>query len=147
MQSPSRPSLIGLLALLAIAALGGCSENVSDRAILEISPAEVAERLAKAPKGVVAVDARGAEAFAAGHLPNAVRLPLNAMGTDARSAPSAVRGKSLIVVYGHDPGSVGAIALTKRLMSMGVGDVRFMRAGFIGWRAQALPIEGAGAVD
>ena len=127
--------------------VGGCAAAVSDRAILEISPAEVAERLAKSPKGVVAVDARDAEAFAQGRLPGAVRLPLNAIGNDSENAPQAVRGKSLIVVYGEDPGSAGAIALTKRLMSLGVGDVRLMRAGFISWRAQALPIEGASARD
>lgn len=147
MKCPTFLSWIGLVVALALVALPGCSQNVSDRAILEISPAEVAERLAKSPKAVVAVDARDAQAFAEGRLPGAVRLPLNAMGSDANSAPSAVRGKSLIVVYGEDPGSAGAIALTKRLMSLGIGDVRLMRAGFISWRAQALPIEGADIRD
>ncbi len=138
---------IRALVLLLAAVLVGCGTTVSDRTILDISPAEVAERLAKSPKKVVAVDARGAEAFGKGHLPGAVRVSLGALGGDDQRAPDSVRGKSLVVVYGADPGSVSAIALTKRLMSLGVNDVRLMRAGFLGWRRQSFSVEGTGAID
>jgi rhodanese-related sulfurtransferase len=124
--------------VLALTAAPGCTKNVSDRAITNIAIADAA-RSYESQKGVLYLDARSAADYAERRIPGAMHIDIRSF--DAENAPAAVRQAREIIVYGQDPGSATAIALTKRLLRAGYKRVSFMRDGMNGWVARSLPTE------
>lgn len=47
----------------------------------------------------------------------------------------------MIIVYGQNPGSGAAMALSKRLLAAEIGTVRLMEDGFSRWKDSGLPIQ------
>ena len=132
-----RVSLYIATALISASPMG-CTETVSDRAITNIAIADAA-RSFESQKGVLYLDARSAADHAARRIPGAMHVDISSF--DAENAPAAVRQAREIIVYGQDPGSARAIALTKRLLRAGYKRVSFMRDGMNGWIARSLPTE------
>ena len=93
------------------------------------------DRLAESPLAVGIIDQRPAARFAAGHLPGAMNINLPAVPTDAKP-DRKLKQFEVLVVYGEDPSSASAKAMTKRLISIGYSDVRFMAGGLEEWRAR-----------
>ncbi len=119
---------------ICLAFAGGC-ESVSDKDIKNVSALEVRrmfENSKKKSDEVVFLDPRSPAEFAGGHIPGARNLRLIDV------PPDAVVDKGLdrfdnIVVYGANPASAPAKAMTKRLLAVGYGDVRFMVGGLEEW--------------
>jgi rhodanese-related sulfurtransferase len=131
-------ALATLLGGLSVTHLAGCTAKISDRAVQDADVAQLARWLEREPERYAVVDVRSAEAFARGHLPSARRLSL-AEASDG--APSWARRAKAVIVYGEDPGSATAVAMTKRLMDQGLTSVYLLREGFTGWAARGLPVE------
>lgn len=131
---------------MAVAAglLGGCESRMTDADIRMISIEEVRRLADKAaeghPEAVLLIDARPASHFAQGRLPGAVNIPLQQIDPERDRDPRLQRYDNL-VVYGEDPASATARALTKRLMATGYDDVRMFAGGMAEWRARRYPVE------
>jgi len=121
----------------AIALASGCSNSVSDGSITNIAIADAARSFETQKSGVLYLDARTAAEHAERRIPGSVHVDIRSF--DAKNPPAAVRNAREIVVYGQDPGSATAIALTKRLLNAGYKRVYFMRDGMNGWVARSLP--------
>lgn len=131
---------------MAVAAVlaGGCESRMTDASIRMISVEEVRHLTEKAAEGdseaVLLIDARPASHYAEIHLPGAVNIPLQQIDPERERDPRIRRYENL-VVYGDDPASATARALTKRLMSTGYEGVRMFAGGLAEWRARGYPLE------
>src|SRR5262245_59970239 len=85
------------------------------------------------------VDARGAHAFAEGHIPGAVHLP-PAGHTDERAALDAMRKFSEVVVYDEGADCDFAPGVADRLQAEGF-KVRILDAGWGGWQGAGGPAQ------
>jgi rhodanese-related sulfurtransferase len=94
----------------------------------ETDAADVADALATGDPGFTLVDARSADAYAAGHIPGALNRPDELPG-------------GAIVVYCWGPGCNGATKLAHQLAERG-HDVREMIGGFEYWAREGHPVEG-----
>jgi rhodanese-related sulfurtransferase len=141
--------LIGLCAAAGV--LTGCGDTISDADIEFVGLSDVRAVVQERSGNARLIDPRSAEEFAAGRIPGAVNLPLTRVpdGKDSLD-PGLARFKRLIV-YGNDPGSGLARAVTKRLMRSGAKDVKMFAGGLSEWTRAGLRVErdagaaGAGA--
>ncbi|OZI15683.1 rhodanese [Bordetella genomosp. 7] len=80
------------------------------------------------------IDVRPAEAFRAGHIPQARNMPAAELEQKAGSLP---KNKPLVLVCetGRDAGRVAS-----RLRSQGFAEVAVMEGGMRGWSAAGLPV-------
>lgn len=134
---PGRGSRLALCVAFA-GAISGCNKGTTDKDIVLTQATEVSalrDRLAESPLAVGIIDPRPAARFAAGHLPGAMNINLPAVPTDAKP-DRKLKQFEVLVVYGEDPSSASAKAMTKRLISIGYSDVRFMAGGLEEWRAR-----------
>ncbi|RMH23965.1 MAG: hypothetical protein D6693_10490 [Planctomycetota bacterium] len=133
----SRRGPAAWLALLILAA-GGCAASSSDETLTRIDDSQVMGRLTGGSAGrTLVIDARPADAYRAGHIPSAVNLRLEDV---ARGRTSGLENYPVIIVYGDNPASSVAVAMVKRLRSLGHRDVRLFEGGFDGWRRAGRPV-------
>lgn len=122
--------------------LGGCSKQITDKDIKSISLTEVRALMESGrPGAVLLIDPRSEAAFAQGHLPGARNIQLDEVRADRGTDPTLERYGAL-VVYGDDPGTGSAVAMTKRLMMTGYKGVRWFAGGLSEWRRAGLKVEG-----
>lgn len=139
--------VLGAVLLGAGGGAGGCSKQITDRDIKPISLVEVralveSERSGRG--GALLIDPRGPSAFAAGRLPGARNIQLSEVKPEDGVNPALDRYGQL-VVYGDDPGTGSAVAMTKRLMMTGYKNVRMFMGGLSEWKRAGLPVEEGGA--
>jgi rhodanese-related sulfurtransferase len=138
-----RFAAVGFAVASSLLALG-CESGVSDKDIKRISIAEVrdlVDRSKSNPDLLVLVDPRPPAEFAAGRLPSARRVPLPPMEDKQMGLDPALARFPNIIVYGNDPASPIAAAMTKRLMVLGYKGVRLFSGGIKEWTDRGLPIE------
>lgn len=148
MIAPPRPCFPRLcLAVVGVivGVLSGCNNNVSDRDIRTIPLADAARLHARAvgqPQAALFIDPRPETAFAEGRIPGARHMTLDRVDPNRGKDPALDRYEAL-VVYGDNPGSAVARAMTKRLLAVGFKSkkVKFMEGGLEGWRAAGLGVE------
>src|ERR1051326_4589593 len=85
---------------------------------------------------VVVLDVRPEDEFAAGHVPQAINIPLKDLPRRLRQIPKNVE----VVVYCRGPYCVFAFEAVALLRQRGF-EVRRLEDGFPEWRAQGLPVE------
>jgi rhodanese-related sulfurtransferase len=115
--------------------------HFASRLALETDPGEVNEALqAKAP-GLVVVDARGAEAFAKGHIPGAINLPAKLI------TPESTAGFDKHALYVSYCGSVTCRASTRAAEKLaGLGfQVKELLGGIETWQEKGFAVEPAQA--
>jgi 3-mercaptopyruvate sulfurtransferase SseA len=137
--------LVGLAAVLA----GGCERTTRDTDIRLISASQVKlllDRSAREPSALVLIDPRPASYFERERLPGARNIELPRIDPKGSTDPSISRFGT-IVVYGDNPGSAVARAMTKRLMAVGYDGVRFFAGGVDQWKTMRFPLEGRGLDD
>ena len=100
--------------------------------ITAIDHAALAAAVAGRQVGVL--DVRTAAEFAAGHLPDAVNIPLGELSFRAADVP---RGRPLVV---HCQAGGRAAIAASLLQARGVGDVRLYGGGFAEWSAAGSPV-------
>lgn len=130
--------LIATLALLLAAApLAGCDPKTDDRSVVWLAPQEAIAKL-NSPSGVfrseirgVWIDPRSPKAYAEGHIPGALSLPLPDMG---EGAAALLAPYNLYIVYDADFTDVMAKAGAKRLLELGYKDVYALTGGLRAWK-------------
>jgi 3-mercaptopyruvate sulfurtransferase SseA len=133
-----------ILVLAALATLGGCDRKIKDTDIKLVSVSDVklmVDRAQRNPAEVLLVDPRPAKYYGAGHLPGARNIQLPQIDPKDDPDPGISR-YAAIVVYGDNPGSAVARAMTKRLLAVGYDGVRFFAGGVEEW-AKRYPLEPA----
>lgn len=127
-----------LAAAFSFSLFAGCETKITDSDIRFVKVAEVRDltsRQARAPDSrlVALIDPRAAATFKSGHLPGARNLKLPQVPERSSPDPELASFKHLIV-YGDNPGSVAARAMTKRMMAVGYKGVRLFAGGVEEWR-------------
>lgn len=141
---PSRPPRRPLLTLPALAAaawgvaLAGCKTDIRDRDLQTI-PVIEARRISTSQDAVI-MDARPANAYAAGHIPGAINVRIDSIEASGPKNPAWAAAPA-IIVYGEDGGSASAKAVARRLMEAEYGRVRLLEGGLAGWRGMGLEVE------
>ena len=135
--------VVATIALIGVVLLGGCGQGISDKTIAFSTLDEVRELQAQDaadPRTLVLIDPRPLRRYAEGHIPGALSLQLSETptygGRDAR-----LMGHANLIVYGENPASPTARAMTKRLLAIGYTGVRMFRGGIEEWIRADLPIE------
>jgi rhodanese-related sulfurtransferase/predicted transcriptional regulator len=146
------------LASESVAALWQCLQRIGEERLLEVrelvenyierrdelepvSREELLERMAR--KKVIVLDVRPADEFAAGHLPQAVSIPLGELEARLRELPADRE----VVAYCRGPYCLLAFEAVERLRAKGFRALR-LEGGFPEWKALRLPIEsGAASAD
>jgi len=98
------------------------------------------QSLAKSPRDALFIDARAPKYYTEGHIPGAVNYLLFDFPQKAPVRES-VEAYDQKIVYGDNPGSVEANALTKRLMANGYSGVKLFAGGLEEWAQAGLPVE------
>lgn len=144
--SPIRSAswLAGVI-LIALMPLAGCTKNVSDKTVTRITVDDVARRVEREPDAHMIVDARPQTAYAQSRLPGARRIDF--ADIDTRNPDPSLRRYRSIIVYGQNPGTGSAMALTKRLMTTGYSDVRLMEEGYDRWVAKGYRVDTSSKVQ
>ena len=126
----------------------GCESGQRDRDIEYMSIDEarglMERRESGNPRAVLLIDPRSASAYNAEHIPTARNILLTEVPEDL-GRDRELSAFDTLVVYGRDPGSAIAKAMTKRLMQLKYDDVYLFAAGLEGWRAAGFPTEGDAA--
>jgi rhodanese-related sulfurtransferase len=97
-----------------------------------ISPAELLRRIDNGEAPAI-LDVRSPAEFAHGHVPGAVNVPFNAIGSRMSEVPGGRSGE-LIVYCGHGPRAFVAAMMLRRLGRQ----VRYLRGHWAGWQRAGL---------
>jgi rhodanese-related sulfurtransferase len=94
-------------------------------------------------RSALIVDARDPEAFATGHLPGAVNMPLSGWKARAAELDATLRAHrdELVIVYCASEWCAEADDLQLALIDLGHRRVGVFRGGIEAWRAAELPLE------
>lgn len=132
-----------ILSCTALAGWGCDATNITENDFKPISLAEVRAAIGgKDASKTLLIDTRLPDKFDAGHLPGARNL----QSSEARAKtgktlnPELARYKTLIV-YGENPASPTAKAMTQRLMILQHDDVRIFEGGWGEWVRAGLSSE------
>lgn len=127
----------------AVLAFGGCSKNTSDKDLEIVTAGDLLRELTlgKNPR-IALVDPRPPAEFKAAHIPGARNINLPAIPVGF--VEPSLEGFDKIVVYGNDPSSPSAKAMSKRLISNGHSDVKWLAGGLEEWLARGGRVEGDG---
>jgi len=120
-----------LILAASLGALSACAPSTSDRSLVVVDRAQLADRLSAARGEVLLIDVRPPEIYRQGTIPGAVNRGL----TDIRMTtdPEEFEGYSRVIVFGQNPGSTRAPAVAKRLIRIGVDDVYYFEGGYDAW--------------
>lgn len=125
-----------------VLATAGCSGRLSDAHIVYLDDARFQQAVLDRAEGTLLIDARSPDAFAAGTIPGAVNVQLRDVPVEEVRRRFA--GYSRIIVFGQNPGSPRAAALSKRLLA-GRVSVETYLPGYERWRE--LRSEGAAQTE
>jgi len=102
----------------------------------QVSPRAAKEMLVARPERTLLLDIRTPAEFDQGHLKGAANWPISEIlkQTSKDGLPDALRGKTLLAMC---PAGVRSARAARRLTSLGVRDVFYVRDGMIAWIADA----------
>lgn len=103
-----------------------------------LEPVTADELTSRLDSGVLVVDVRPADDYAAGHLPEAVSIPSEWLLTRLDELPADVE----IVAYCHGPYCVTSAQSAQLLRERG-RSARHLAGGFAQWRRSGRPLDGA----
>lgn len=131
------PRPLPLVALLPVLMLACCLLAAAVQA-RDIDTAEARRLLEHPPAGLVVLDVRTPEEFAAGHLPGARNLDFFAPDFRQRLEALALEKRPVLLYCRSGNRSVRACDLMRRL---GMEEVLHLAPGFRAWHAAGLPEE------
>jgi rhodanese-related sulfurtransferase len=82
--------------------------------------------------GVLAIDVRSKDAFAAGHIDGAINVPLDVIESQAAAVRRQAKGRA-IVTYCSCPAEHASLAGADLLIQKGLSGVRALQGGYDGW--------------
>jgi rhodanese-related sulfurtransferase len=105
-------------------------------------------RRTQGAEGLLFIDSRGREDFAAGHIPAALSVPLDRMQGSKKSDPGSkwagtldFPGAQTLVIYCEGGDCQTSISLAKIIHDKGYKDIRIFAGGWAEWSAAGLPEE------
>lgn len=125
--------LVGLAAVLVAAC--GSGSGTTAVTIETVSPARAAEIIAEGRPGLVLLDVRTPEEFAAGHLANAVNLDLYAPGF--ADALAALDRETPYVLYCRTDNR--STEVREMMRSLGFTEVHEIDGGIVAWAEEGRP--------
>lgn len=177
MHKVARRTLAALL-ICTVALLAGCGSSISEKgtktvtlapastefpnAGLLVTAESLQQNLASVNKGanagkLIVIDARGAAAYGAGHIPGSVNIQHGAYWTKgkglkeleilaAQLGAAGIAREMKIVIYDNTVASWGAAGrIFWMLEYLGCGDVHILNGGWDKWAADGRPVETAAA--
>lgn len=103
---------------------------------------------AQEAEGLLFIDSRGRDDFAAGHIPGALSVPLDRVQRSGKTAPGSTwagtldfPGAQTLVVYCEGGDCQTSISLAKIIHDKGYKDIRIFAGGWAEWHAAGLPEE------
>ncbi|MCZ6835382.1 MAG: rhodanese-like domain-containing protein [Planctomycetota bacterium] len=128
-----------LIVALAIFMASGCGSSVSDKSLKYVNPNEAITLQAGRDKLLglggssqgVYIDPRTKIAFQGGHIEGAINLSFNQI----RHEMPRLREYGVLIVYGDNYNDPLAIAMSKRLIEVGLKNVHTLRGGLQAWKA------------
>src|SRR5262245_48560397 len=141
-------AMIAALAFVwVVGGLAGCANKPSDKDLVLIAPDE-AIKLAQGKRTLVLnketgvyIDARSESDFHKEHIPGAISLPYERVTEDHKMLDQY----PILIVYGADYNDARANGMSKRLMTLGHGDVRTLNGGLRAWKTAGNPVEASEA--
>jgi rhodanese-related sulfurtransferase len=109
-----------------------------DRLAFETDPSDLAADLDAGVPGLVVVDVRDPEAYAAGHIPGAINLPYRTI--DQRSTAGLER-HALLITYCWGPACNASTKGALALSALGFA-VKELLGGLSAWEAEGFAVEG-----
>jgi len=96
-------------------------------------------------EGLLFIDSRSRDDFAAGHIPGALSVPLERIQRSRKTAPGSVTldfpGAQTLIVYCEGGDCQTSISLAKIIHDKGYKDIRIFAGGWAEWHAAGLPEE------
>jgi rhodanese-related sulfurtransferase len=99
-------------------------------------------------EGLLFIDSRGRDDFAAGHIPGALSVPLERIQRSRKTAPGSewagtldFPGTQTLIVYCEGGDCQTSISLAKIIHDKGYQDIRIFTGGWAEWSAASLPEE------
>jgi rhodanese-related sulfurtransferase len=99
-------------------------------------------------EGLLFIDSRGRDDFAAGHIPGALSVPLERIQWSRKTAPGSewavtldFPGAQTLVVYCEGGDCQTSVSLAKIIHDKGYKDIRIFTGGWAEWSAAGLPEE------
>jgi rhodanese-related sulfurtransferase len=99
-------------------------------------------------EGLLFIDSRGRDDFAAGHVPGALSVPLERIERSKKTVPGSgwavtldFPGAQTLVVYCEGGDCQTSISLAKIIHDKGYKDIRIFAGGWAEWHAAGLPEE------
>lgn len=148
---------VALLGASLFGVLSGCEAATSEvdvqKALISLTEVRrLVEQSEKKPNErlLLLVDPRGKGDYEQGHLPGSRNIPLATIPFDRRIVEDvgirrpldpAFKSHEHVVVYGVNPASPAARAMTKRLLSLGVSNTKFFAGGIEEWTAAGWEVE------
>lgn len=117
-----------LLVALTFAIIGCGAPQTRDT---DVRQATMPQFQSAPARNAVLLDVRSAEAYAKGHVPGAINVPLPNINLSLRQAIAPDRE---VIVYADD-GKGLATAAAKKLIALGYANVSEFRGGYAAWRA------------
>jgi rhodanese-related sulfurtransferase len=139
----SFPRALALGVAGSFLAVVGCDKNITDNDIKFVSISELkvlVDAGATKPKSLLLIDPRSESSYLGKRMPGAVNILLPQIDPEGDGDP-ALEAYSNLIVYGENPASAPARAMTKRLLSAGFDDVRMFAGGLEEWSDADFPTE------
>lgn len=92
---------------------------------------------ARSHKNILLIDARTPEEYSAGHVPKAINIPLDDLGTYFMKNPEQ-KNKKIVSMCGSTGRGERA---ADTLLSMELADVNVLRGGLKAWKKAGYPVE------
>lgn len=130
--------LLGLLVgAIALGGLGGCQTDVRESDIKFVESSEL-RRLVVDEQGtrrgqLLLIDPRSEREFGEGHITGASNLTLDRVTPENSARNPRFGDYKHVIVYGNDPASGPARAMTKRILGLKHKHVRMYGGGFREW--------------
>ena len=113
--------------------------DLVQEAKIQVKEISCQEALKLLNEGVLTIDVREYEEFAAGHLPGAVHLPRGVLEFMIGNLPRAADKQAPVLVYCKNSGRAALSAV--QLQRLGYSAVRSLSGGFEHWRDEGQPID------
>jgi rhodanese-related sulfurtransferase len=135
------PTFRALLAGLALMMAGTTAATAEEVAVAQVTPEQLTEIRARQDAPVLLLDVRTPEEYAAGHIPGAVNIPYDQVGTRLSEIPKSDE----VVLYCRSGRRAGLAAET--LAAAGYTRLAHLTGDMQGWSEAGLPVEMADAAN
>ncbi|MCU0689223.1 MAG: rhodanese-like domain-containing protein [Phycisphaerales bacterium] len=121
--------------------LGGCTKTISDADIEKdaVTLKDVRRAVDRPGDGTLLIDARPRKDWETARIPSSINLSMTQISGREGERDPRLSAFNKIIVFGDNPGSSAARAMTKKMIMTGYDDVHFFPGGLFEWQGANLP--------